>query len=1036
MEKSPTSVLMRSRILLYLLCMLPLLFTRVRSVRYTLILVWFLSFCSSSVLAAETNLDHASGLFPSSTSVVSTPVITVRFANPDYNCETSEYCLDVEFKSDIPGEELFGMNVRFFYDDAYMEIISMSDFQGGYGPLGPNPGFVGSSLPGFGTDYFGYPAPGVVDFVNTAVQLVDMNAPALLLDDVVWTKLFQICFSIDGTIDDSTNFCPPIVWDLEVDPANGGYLSGDNGVVMTVVDDQSSLPATENVVQFNWQYTGDGSMPPYGEPAPTDCIDISCGVTIVCPADVSIHCEDSTLPDSTGIATAESFCSGEIVISYTDSLAGDSCTDDSYIYRTWTAVDTCGNEDNCLQLITIDNRGSICGTVFNDLGQPMPGVTLILMADLNMNEIVDGGDTIYATLMTDALTGKYCFTQVTPCSYIIQEQQPINHGSLEDFDTSPDPDGDDSVDGPDNEIPVQLTACEIDSNNNFINIVCPDSIPGLLPDTICEGDFVEIIYEDLDIGLLTYTWDFGSGSTPSLGSGLGPHNIYYEETIENQADGVLVDLTISKDGCPDTTVTIKNIEINTFPNTAISGNLATGCYYTDRVLQPVAPEIPGAIYHWNFGSGAVPTMAYGYGPHTIYYTSPGMKTVSLSIAPNEPGAHCPDSTDVQYQILSCPANIVGNVKSTDDVPIPDVNIKLFKDQNTDGIADDGVAVRSVFTTGDGNYSMASLTPGNYVLIQTQPIGWISFDDGDPTPDNDIVDNIDSLDNLIPVTLVPLEVDQVNKFVEYATPGTISGSVFVDLNENEFPDEEEGLSNIVISLFHDANADGIADDNIPIESQETLVDGSFSFTNVLVGNYVIAESQPGGYVSVIDKDMSNDGDVVMNLDIYNDTIPVTVTNGELDKDNYFIDVDSCGLFVTNINDDGSGSLRQAINCAQSGDTILFHAALAGETIIINSARILFDKDLVLYSSISPTIKLMSQIPGFFEIGASYTVEFSSLDITSGLSGFNGAAFRNDGTLKLNNVKVYRNPSLPPNEYLIFNATSSELILGGSCLLDND
>ena len=51
------------------------------------------------------------------TSVISQPVVSVRLANPTYNCLSEQYCLDVEFQADQAGIELFGMNIRFFYDD-------------------------------------------------------------------------------------------------------------------------------------------------------------------------------------------------------------------------------------------------------------------------------------------------------------------------------------------------------------------------------------------------------------------------------------------------------------------------------------------------------------------------------------------------------------------------------------------------------------------------------------------------------------------------------------------------------------------------------------------------------------------------------------------------------------------------------------------------------------------------------------------------------------------------------------------------------
>lgn len=971
-------------------------------------------------------------------ATMTTPNLTVRFTNPAFDCLTGEYCVDVEFQSDLPDQELFGMNVRFFYEESKLELINFRDFQGGYGPVAPNPPVKLTSLPAFGYNYFrfGVPGNGAAEWINGAIQLVDESQPPLYISTTGWTKLFQICFEIDDPNPDSTGFCPPLVWDLEQNPALGGYLPGDDGVVMTVFEESTgfTLPTFEHVDQFNWEYTGTGSAPPYGAPVPTDCTPISCGIHIVCPADITIGCGGSTLPANTGIAISDDQCPGTPVITFSDVSITGNCSEGSQIVRTWMVTDSCSNQDTCVQIITIDDRGSICGTVFNDLSQPMGGVELRLLADVNMNQTVDAGDILQSTVYSDPVTGAYCFNQVYPCAYIIQEIQPLAHGSLSDYDATADPDGDDSIDGPDNEIPVLLSPCEVDLQNNFVDIVCPTTIPSLPPDTLCENEPIILQITDLNIGLLTYSWDFGSGAMPSGGFGLGPHEVSYISTTENQSDGVHVNLTISKAGCPDTTTEACILQVNPFPDATINGSTAQGCYYTNRIFQPMQAELPGATYYWNFGTDAVPAAATGYGPHTVHYTSAGTKVVSLSVLPNDPGAQCNDSATLSFQIVTCLSQIVGTVTTNTNEPIPGVNLRLYPDANTDGIPDTSLAVRSVFSTSVGQYSMASLIPGHYVIVEIQPSGWVSFDDGDNTNDGDIVENIDSLDNLIPVSLFGGETDGVNYFMETALPGIINGNVFIDADNDQVPDSGEGMPDVVISIYHDNNLNGVADSNIPVFSQTTVNDGSYSFINVPVGNYVIAETQPIGHTSVKDFDASNDGDLVLNTNILNDTIPVTVTNVESDNHNYFIEKVSCNLTVTNTNDSGSGSFRQALACAVDGDTIRFDQSLSGATITITSGRIAIDKYVTILSDMVPRITLSSEVSGFFDIAQGAFVEFRGVNIISGLTGNGGAAFSNQGSLTMHDVSLLRNPSLPTGEYLLYNHLTSQLSLRGSCYVE--
>ena len=192
-------------------------------------------------------------------------VLAVRFANPEFDFPTQTYCLDVEFQSDTANVELYGMNVRFFYADSFLEYQSMGEFQGGYGRVPPNPPYITTLCDTSGQAMFGF--DGAAEYVNGAVQLKYPGNP-IYISDTAWTKLFNICFHVDDPEAPYTdNFWPSVIWDLQENPANGGFMGG-GGVVMTFANPLNpllSFPAKENVVQYNWQYDGIPGTP-YGYP--------------------------------------------------------------------------------------------------------------------------------------------------------------------------------------------------------------------------------------------------------------------------------------------------------------------------------------------------------------------------------------------------------------------------------------------------------------------------------------------------------------------------------------------------------------------------------------------------------------------------------------------------------------------------------------------------------------------------------------------------------------------------------------------------
>ncbi len=239
------------------------------------------------------------------------------------------------------------------------------------------------------------------------------------------------------------------------------------------------------------------------------------------------------------------------------------------------------------------------------------------------------------------------------------------------------------------------------------------------------------------------------------------------------------------------------------------------------------------------------------------------------------------------------ANITGSLVDTFGVGIAGANVRLYNDVNTDGVADDATIVRSVFTNSGGSFAMASLTPGSYVIVVTNPANYTIVSGIDTSNDSDLVSNTPTTDLIIPVTLTPNEIDSNNEFVFTTNPGIVSGYVFVDSDLDESPDGGEGVAGVTIEIFEDTNQDGVSD-GVLIASTTTDINGYYEFTNVATNTYtgrkrhgVIVITVPGGYTLVKDFDFSGDADTVVNSNTTDGIIPFSLNPGEVDANNYFI-----------------------------------------------------------------------------------------------------------------------------------------------------
>src|SRR5690606_26471129 len=128
--------------------------------------------------------------------------------------------------------------------------------------------------------------------------------------------------------------------------------------------------------------------------------------------------------------------------------------------------------------------GLICGTVEDDMGNPLSNIMLHLYTDPNGDgDPADG--VILLTTTTDGETGGYCFEDVLHGTYVVVQVHPPNYDSVSDYDESTgqgDPDGNDSGLGPNDRIPVTLVPAEADLDNNFVEDPHVGNITGQVRD--------------------------------------------------------------------------------------------------------------------------------------------------------------------------------------------------------------------------------------------------------------------------------------------------------------------------------------------------------------------------------------------------------------------------------------------------------------------------------------------------------------------------------------------------------------------------
>ena len=210
-----------------------------------------------------------------------------------------------------------------------------------------------------------------------------------------------------------------------------------------------------------------------------------------------------------------------------------------------------------------------------------------------------------------------------------------------------------------------------------------------------------------------------------------------------------------------------------------------------------------------------------------------------------------------------------------DSGIEDVELALWLDRNANGVIDnDGTdnLLRRTRTDSIGVYEFTGLPPENYI-VQLTDLNFVSggaLEGLARTVQGAVdTDNQSQCVDPSPVECAPKAVPLVGTgqipFVDFGFRGdqatplfNISGTAFEDVDNDSLyepaaPDDEPEVPSAVITLYRDANANGVIDPSDPILSQfVTGADGFFQFTGLPEDDYLIESNVGATTVSGYDQ----------------------------------------------------------------------------------------------------------------------------------------------------------------------------------------
>ncbi len=545
---------------------------------------------------------------------------------------------------------------------------------------------------------------------------------------------------------------------------------------------------------------------------------VSCapGPNAVCPASPTVGQLESglvipTLPANSSVTfaiTANVTASTGLAVTNVARVAPPNGVTDSN-----TSNDSARDTDT----VTAPPTGStVSGTVFNDLngnGVQDPGESGIGGVTVTLTPTA-GGPAL--TVQTD-VSGSYQFTGVPPGSYTVTETDPSGYGSTSS-----------------NVVPVSVPAGG-GATANF-----GDQQQGTVSGTV---------FNDLNGNGVQ---DPGEGGIGGVTVTLTPTGGGAARTATTAGDGSYL-----FGGVTSGSYTVTETDPSGYGSTSsnvVPVSVPAGGGATANFGDQQQGTVSGTVFNDLNGNGVQDPGEGGIGGVTVTLTPTGggaartattagdgsylfggVTSGSYTVTETDPSGY--GSTSSNVVPVSVPAG-GGATANFGDQQQGTVSGTVFNDLNGNGVQDPGEggiggvtvtltptgggAARTATTAGDGSYLFGGVTSGSYTVTETDPSGYGS-----------------TSSNVVPVS-VPAGGGATANFGDQQQ-GTVSGTVFNDLNGNGVQDPGEGgIGGVTVTLT--PTGGGAA------RTATTAGDGSYLFGGVTSGSYTVTETDPSGYGS--------------------------------------------------------------------------------------------------------------------------------------------------------------------------------------------